>query len=230
MAQPGRPEVLTAEALLARLAAPAAARRILAIAGAPGSGKSTLAETLATRLNALQPGRAALCPMDGFHYDDAVLDARGRRPWKGAPDTFDVGGLRAILSRLRARDEAEVAVPVFDRRLEIARAGAAIIPQAADTIICEGNYLLLPRALGRTRPLLGHHRSDRRSRGRTPPAPDRPMGALRSLAGRNRPQTRRQRPPERTARHHTKRHARHHPAGVTRHLQRVTKKLWNSSR
>ena len=146
MAQPRRPEVLTAEALLARLAAPAAARRILAIAGAPGSGKSTLAETLATRLNALQPGRAALCPMDGFHYDDAVLEARGRRPWKGAPDTFDVGGLRAILGRLRARDEAEVAVPVFDRRLEIARAGAAIIPQAADTIICEGNYLLLDRA------------------------------------------------------------------------------------
>jgi pantothenate kinase len=39
-----------------------------------------------------------------------------------------------------------VAVPVFDRRLEIARAGAAIIAQEADTIICEGNYLLLGSA------------------------------------------------------------------------------------
>ena len=140
------PDILSPNALLARLLAPSRGRRIIAIAGAPGSGKSTLAETLVTRLNAAQPGRAALCPMDGFHYDDAVLQARGRRPWKGAPDTFDVGGLRALLARLKARDEAEVAVPLFDRTLEISRAGAAIIPQSADTIVCEGNYLLLDRA------------------------------------------------------------------------------------
>jgi pantothenate kinase len=139
-------ETLSPEALLARLAPPAHDRRIIAMAGAPGSGKSTLAETLATRLNATTPGRAALCPMDGFHYDDAVLHARGRRPWKGAPDTFDVGGLRATLARLKARDEAEVAVPVFDRTLEVSRGSAAIIAQSADTIICEGNYLLLDRA------------------------------------------------------------------------------------
>lgn len=142
---PTPPEVLTAEALLARLSAPATGRRIVSIAGAPGSGKSTLAEMLVAGLNLAQPDRAALCPMDGFHYDDAVLHARGRRPWKGAPDTFDVGGLRAILARLKARDEPEVAAPLFDRTLEIARAGAAIIPQTVDTIICEGNYLLLNR-------------------------------------------------------------------------------------
>ena len=139
-------DILTPDALLARLTPTTGQRRIVAIAGAPGSGKSTLAETLAARLNAATPGRAALCPMDGFHYDDAVLHARGRRPWKGAPDTFDVGGLRATLARLQARDEEEVAVPVFDRTLEISRGSAAIIPRAADTIICEGNYLLLDRA------------------------------------------------------------------------------------
>ena len=81
--------------------------------------------------------------MDGFHFDDAVLIARGRRPWKGAPDTFDVGGLRATLARLRRNDESEVAVPVFDRSIEIARAGGAIIPQSVETVVCEGNYLLL---------------------------------------------------------------------------------------
>jgi pantothenate kinase len=140
------PETLTLDALFARLAAPAPARRIVAIAGAPGSGKSTLAETLAAQLNAATPGSAALCPMDGFHFDDAVLTARGRRPWKGAPDTFDVGGLRATLARLKARDEDEVAVPVFDRAIEIARAGAAIIGQGVGTVIWEGNYLLLDRA------------------------------------------------------------------------------------
>jgi pantothenate kinase len=131
------------DGLLARMAAPAPRRRIVAIAGAPGSGKSTAAAALVDALNATAPGRAALFPMDGYHYDDAVLIARGRRPWKGAPDTFDVGGLRATLARLAAHDEAEVAVPVFDRAIEIARAGGAIIAQAVQVIVAEGNYLLL---------------------------------------------------------------------------------------
>jgi pantothenate kinase len=139
------PETLTPEALLARLTTPGTSRQIVAIAGAPGSGKSTLAEILVARLNAATPGSAAFFPMDGFHYDDAVLYARGRRPWKGAPDTFDVGGLCATLARLKARDE-DVAVPVFDRALEISRGSAAIIPASVRTIVCEGNYLLLNRA------------------------------------------------------------------------------------
>ncbi len=138
---------ITLAALTGRLlAVPKGRRHITAVAGAPGSGKSTTAEHLVDALNAAMPGRAALLPMDGYHYDDIVLTARGRRPWKGAPDTFDVGGLRAMLARLRARDEDEVAVPVFDRSIEIARAGARIIPASADLIVAEGNYLLLSRA------------------------------------------------------------------------------------
>ena len=27
--------------------------------------------------------------MDGFHFDDSVLEKRGLRPRKGAPETFD---------------------------------------------------------------------------------------------------------------------------------------------
>jgi pantothenate kinase len=119
------------------------ARIVCAVAGAPGSGKSTLAEELVSRLNAREPGCAALLPMDGFHYDDLHLVPAGLRPRKGAPETFDVGGLRHMLRRLRARDEAAVAVPVFDRDLEIARAGARLIPRAVRIIVAEGNYLLL---------------------------------------------------------------------------------------
>lgn len=119
------------------------ARVICAVAGAPGSGKSTLAEGLVARLNAREPGCAALLPMDGFHYDDLYLVPAGLRPRKGAPETFDVGGLRHMLLRLRARDEAAVAVPVFDRDLEIARAGARLIPREVRIIVAEGNYLLL---------------------------------------------------------------------------------------
>lgn len=121
-------------------------RKIVAIVGAPGSGKSTLAEGLEQALNASEPGRATVLPMDGFHFDDAVLNQMNRLPWKGAPDTFDVGGLRSALTRLRAEDEGPVAVPVFDRALEISRGSARLIPKEARLILAEGNYLLLDEA------------------------------------------------------------------------------------
>lgn len=118
------------------------ARHVTAVAGAPASGKSTLAETLADTLNAQDPGSAAVFPMDGFHFDDLILNARGWRPRKGAPHTYDVEGFRHMLMRLRQGD-ADVAVPVFDRSIETARNAARIIPASVRHLIVEGNYLLL---------------------------------------------------------------------------------------
>lgn len=117
------------------------ARRLVAIAGAPGSGKSTFVEALQAALAGRVP--AEVLPMDGFHFDDMVLNARGHRPRKGAPHTFDVDGFAAILGRLAADNGRDVAVPVFDRSIEIARAGARIIGSAARLVLVEGNYLLL---------------------------------------------------------------------------------------
>ncbi len=122
---------------------PSDERRIIAIAGAPASGKSTIATNLEQRLNEIEPGSAALLPMDGYHYDDEVLVPRGWRPRKGAPHTFDVGGYASSLRRLKANDEPSVAVPRFDRDIEIARAGAIIIEPTARLIVTEGNWLLL---------------------------------------------------------------------------------------
>jgi pantothenate kinase len=119
------------------------ARRLVAIAGPPGAGKSRIAETLCAGLNLQAPEFARVLAMDGFHFDDRVLEQRGLRARKGAPDTFDTAGLLAMLDRLRADDGREIAVPVFDRALEIARAGAEIIPAATRMVIVEGNYLLL---------------------------------------------------------------------------------------
>jgi len=120
-----------------------AGRVIVALAGAPGSGKSTVAATLVERLNAGRPGLAAVLAMDGYHYDDLLLVPQGLRARKGAPDTFDVAGLRHMLGRLRAADEPTVAVPVFDRSIEIARAGARLIDREVRIIFVEGNWLLL---------------------------------------------------------------------------------------
>lgn len=115
-------------------------RRMIAIAGAPASGKSTLAEALIERLNA-EGGRSVLVPMDGFHIDNPLLKARGRLRRKGAPDTFDAGGIVSLIKRMQ-RGKA-VFAPRFDRSIETAIAAAIEVSSDIDWVVVEGNYLLL---------------------------------------------------------------------------------------
>ena len=141
------PQVIDEHNLLRQLKGlPGGKRHLVAIAGAPGAGKSTLSARLCAAINVETPGRTAILPMDGFHYDDAVLKERGRYERKGAPDTFDVDGLQHMLRRLRTNDRDEVAIPLFDRKIEVTRAGAGIIPRSAGIILVEGNYLLVDEA------------------------------------------------------------------------------------
>jgi fructokinase len=85
--------------------------------------------------------RAAVIPMDGYHLDDRILGPRGDLSRKGAPQTYDVGGFRAMIDRVARGDT--VYIPVFDRSREIAIAGAEEIGADIDTVVVEGNYLLL---------------------------------------------------------------------------------------
>ena len=114
-------------------------RVLVAVAGAPASGKSTLAAEVAKRLR-LQRCPAEVVPMDGFHLDNAILEARGLKPRKGAPETFDAQGF--VLTIQRLRDNKEVIVPLFDRQRDIAIAGATAVPADCPVVIVEGNYLL----------------------------------------------------------------------------------------
>ncbi|MCC0034709.1 MAG: nucleoside triphosphate hydrolase [Hoeflea sp.] len=119
-----------------------AGRFVIALAGPPGVGKSALSEALVAEFNR-RGHAAAIVPMDGFHFDNAVLEARGTLPRKGAPFTFDIDGYAALLKRLRTETDREIAVPVFDRSLDLSRAGGSVVTRDHRFLIAEGNYLLL---------------------------------------------------------------------------------------
>lgn len=118
-------------------------RRLIAVAGAPGSGKSTTADQLADQL-AARGTQVAVVPMDGFHLDNRLLDADGSRARKGAPHTFDAGGLIRLVAALQSNDA--VVYPLFDRSRDIAIAGAGRVDPEVETVLLEGNYLLLKTA------------------------------------------------------------------------------------
>ena len=115
-------------------------RKLVALAGAHASGKSTLAKQLANALCA-QGTPAQVVPMDGLHLDNAILIERNLLPRKGAPEAFDHLGLLDLIARLK--DDNNINYPLFDREMDAALADAGHLRTDCDTLIVEGNYLLL---------------------------------------------------------------------------------------
>ncbi len=126
----------------------AGARMIVAIAGPPASGKSTLAEGLVQTINEEGQGRvpqAALLAMDGYHLDNPILESRGLRSRKGAPETFDAEGFCDAVKRLQTTTRITYH-PRFDRQLDLSVANAVAVHPETPVIVVEGNYLLLKAA------------------------------------------------------------------------------------
>lgn len=117
-------------------------RRLLGIVGAPAAGKSTLTDSLVATLGA----QAQSVPMDGFHLSQRQLERLGRSQRKGAPDTFDGAGYRALLARISAAPDYQQTIyaPGFYRDIEEPIAASLAIHPETALVITEGNYLLLP--------------------------------------------------------------------------------------
>jgi pantothenate kinase len=145
--EPGGADLAPLLDRLAGLLPPAGGRRVVVgVAGAPGAGKTTLVLALlrAAAGDRRLAGRVAHVPMDGFHLPDAVLERLGRRDRKGAPDTFDVDGYAAVLRALREVPRRVVRAPSFDHAVGEPVADDLEVDPAADLVLTEGNYLLLP--------------------------------------------------------------------------------------
>ena|SRR5680860_1101522 len=80
--------------------------------------------------------------MDGFHLHDDHLARLALSERKGAPETFDITGYTALLSRIRTETAHTVYAPAFDRDRELAVAAAIAVRPEHRLVVTEGNYLL----------------------------------------------------------------------------------------
>ena len=121
------------------------------LAAPPAAGKSTLC----CYLEKLSREEAELTPVqtvgiDGFHYTQAYLESHSLvrdgaeislRKIKGAPETYDVPALAALLARVELPGQRW---PLYDRRIHDP------VPEAVEIreqiLIVEGNWLLLDEA------------------------------------------------------------------------------------
>lgn len=108
----------------------------VAVAGPPGSGKSTLAAALADRIGPC----CCVIPMDGFHLDNATLEARGLLPVKGAPETFDLAGFKDLIQALQSG--VTNVFPTFDRDTDSVVENGGRLAEGVSVLLFEGNYLL----------------------------------------------------------------------------------------
>jgi len=134
---------------LGELHAKKGARLIVMVAAPPGAGKSTFVKFLEQLALEVLPGVSVQSVgMDGFHKRQEYLLAHtleidGKEvpmvQVKGAPETFDLEGLRAHVERAAAGEKC--GWPGYDRHLHDPVENETVID--CDILLIEGNYLLL---------------------------------------------------------------------------------------
>ena len=79
--------------------------------------------------------------MDGFHFNNARLEALGLRGRKGAPETFDRLAFELAVRAMRLAQEP-VRLPIYSRETHEPVPEAFMAGQTTPFVIIEGNYLL----------------------------------------------------------------------------------------
>ncbi|RGO63351.1 nucleoside/nucleotide kinase family protein, partial [Escherichia coli] len=116
-------------------------RTVVFLCAPPGTGKSTLT-TFWEYLAQQDPELPAIqtLPMDGFHHYNSWLDVHQLRPFKGAPETFNVAKLAENLCRVV---EGDCTWPQYDRQKH--DPVEDVLHVTAPLVIVEGNWLCVSR-------------------------------------------------------------------------------------
>lgn len=134
---------------LTRLARDSTPPFIVLLGATAGSGKSILAafwEWLSRQDDELLTAQAL--SLDGFHFPNVVMKRRtilrdGQQrlmhDYKGAPESFDLAGLRGKLEALRRGEDLRW--PLYDRKIHDPVEDAIAV--TSPLLILEGNYVLL---------------------------------------------------------------------------------------
>ena len=119
-------------------------RRLLGLYGPPAAGKSVLARALVDGINLrLGTDTAAYLPLDGFHLSNRQLERLVLTDRKGSPQSFDVHGYVALLTRLITAPPPghDIYAPDYDRTLHEPVAARHVIRPTVRLLLTEGNYL-----------------------------------------------------------------------------------------
>ncbi len=134
---------------LTRLASDSTPPFIVLLGATAGSGKSILAafwEWLSRQDDELLTAQAL--SIDGFHFPNKVMKRRTilrngqerlMHDYKGAPESFDLQGIREKLEALRRGEDLRW--PLYDRNIHDPVEDAIAVTES--TLILEGNYVLL---------------------------------------------------------------------------------------
>ena len=133
---------------LTELQAQKQGRLLVMLAAPPATGKSTLLQFL-EHLSKVRPDLTAMqaLGMDGFHYSNKYLASHyllragqniSLKSIKGAPETFDVDGLR---QKMVSALQEDTTWPIYDRQIHDVIADAQQVK--GEILLLEGNWLLL---------------------------------------------------------------------------------------
>jgi pantothenate kinase len=117
-------------------------RIIVGIGGFPASGKTTAADVLVRLI--LKSRRDALAvhlPMDGFHFPNEVLEARGLEEIKGALSTYDRKAFEATLAAYKRSAGVPLLAPDYVRARHEISENAIVISSHVGILVTEGIYV-----------------------------------------------------------------------------------------